>query len=122
MAPKVHKTVIDVLEGRGMPEHLKETHIVLIPKSDHPELASQFRPIGLCNVVYKIVTKVIVNRIKPHLPFFISNTQSSFVPGRQGTDNIVIMQEVLHTMKRKQGVKGYMAIKIDFEKAYDRLR
>lgn len=62
-----------------------------------------------------------MNRLKPILPGLISNTQSSFVPSRQIVDNIVFMQEVLHTMRRKQGAKGYMAIKIDFEKAYDRL-
>ena len=118
----VLKTVMLVLEGKGMPDHLNDTHIVLIPKTDHPELASQFRPIGLCNVVYKIITKTLVNRIKPILPSLISNTQGSFVPGRQITDNIVIVQEVIHTMKKKQGAKGFMALKIDFEKAYDRLK
>lgn len=56
------------------------------------------------------------------LPFVTSNTQTSFVPGRQITGNIVIVKEVIHTMKRKQGEKGFMAIKIDFEKAYDRLK
>lgn len=88
---------------------------------DNPESATQFRRIGLCNVGYKIITKVIVNRTKPLLPRLISNAQANFVPNRQITDNIVIVQEVIHTMRRKQGSKGYMAIKIDFEKAYDRL-
>ena len=122
IAGDVHKLVLDVLAGKGLPPGLNDTFIALIPKVEHPELVTQFRPIGLCNVVYKIITKVIVNRLKPILPGLISNTQASFVPGRQITDNIVIMQEVLHTMRRKQGGKGYMAIKIDFEKAYDRLR
>lgn len=96
-------------------------YIVLLPKVDNPDSPSQFRPIGLCNVIYKIITKVIINRIKPILPCLISNTHASFVPGRQISDNIVIVQEVIHTMRRKQGTKGFMAIKIDFEKAYDRL-
>lgn len=122
IAKNVYSMVLEVLQGKGMPAGLNDTFIALIPKVEHPEKAAQFRPIGLCNVGYKIITKVIVNRLKPILPTLISNTQSSFVPGRQITDNIVIMQEVLHTMRRKKGAKGYMAIKIDFEKAYDRLR
>lgn len=73
-------------------------------------------------MAYKIITKALVNRIKVVLPHITSNTQTSFVPGRQITNNIVIVQEVIHTMRKKQGAKGYMAIKIDFEKAYDRLK
>ena len=74
------------------------------------------------SIIYKLVTKVIVNRLKHILPQLISPTQCSFVPGRQITDNVIIVQEMLHTMRSKQGRKGFMAIKIDFEKAYDRLR
>lgn len=122
ISPSVYKVVMDVLTGKQIPDGLNETHIVLLPKTDHPEAASHFRPIGLCNVAYKIITKMIVNRLKPHLPFLISNTQASFVSGRQITDNIVIVQEVIHTMRKKQGKTGFMAIKIDFEKAYDCLR
>lgn len=122
VAPNVYSMVKSVLDGKGLPASLNETFLVLIPKVDNPELPSQFRPIGLCNVTYKIITKAIVNRIKPLLPILTSNTQTSFVPGRQITDNIVIVQEVLHTMKHKQGRKGFMTIKIDFEKAYDRLK
>lgn len=69
VAPNVHKVVMDALKGGKLPDHLNETHIVLLPKSDNPELASQFRPIGLCHVAYKIITKIIVNCIKPNIPF-----------------------------------------------------
>lgn len=78
----------------------------------------QFRPIGLYNVTYKLVTKIIVERLKGMLHTVVSPTQASFVSKRQITDNVVIMQEVLHIMRTKKGGKGYMAIKIDFEKAY----
>ena len=122
VAPKVYDMTLEVLEGKGLPSTLNETFLVLLPKKEKPELPSQYRPIGLCNVAYKIITKAIVNRIKPLMPKLTSCTQTSFVPGRQITDNIVIVQEVLHTMKRKKGGKGLMTIKIDFEKAYDRLK
>ncbi|XP_021729754.1 uncharacterized protein LOC110696708 [Chenopodium quinoa] len=64
---------------------------------------------------------VIINRLKPLLPTLISPTQCSFVPQRQITDNIIIVQEMLHIVRHKQGKIGLMAMKIDFEKAYDRL-
>lgn len=122
VSPNLIKLVKDVLESRQFPEGLNDAFIVLIPKCDAPQRVSHFRPIGLCNIVYKVVTKVLLNRLKPVLPSLISPTQCSFVPCRQITDNVIIVQEMLHTMRRKQGRMGYMAVKIDFEKAYDRLR
>jgi len=95
---------------------------VLIPKIDNPHSVTQLRPIGLCNVALKAISKTLVNRLKPVLAKLVAPTQSNFVRGRQITDNILIVQEMLHTMKRKQGNKGYMAVKIDLEKAYDRIR
>ncbi|XP_056697578.1 uncharacterized protein [Spinacia oleracea] len=122
LAPSVTRTVLDILEGRHFPEDLNKAFLVLIPKEQTPQFVTQFRPIGLCNIVYKAATKVLVNRLKHMLPTVISPTQCSFVPRRQITNNIIIVQEMLHTMRKKQGRTGFMAIKIDFEKAYDRLR
>lgn len=56
--------VLEVLQGKGMPNNLNDTFIALIPKVDHPETVAQFRPIGLYNVGYKTITKVIVNKLK----------------------------------------------------------
>jgi len=118
----VCKVVLQVLRGGPLPSGLNDTFLTLVPKVAHPERVSQFRPIGLYNVTYKLITKCIVNRLKWVLPKIISPTQSSFVPGRQITDNVIVMQEVLHSMRRKLGFKGWMKIKTDLEKAYDRLR
>ncbi|XP_028773622.1 uncharacterized protein LOC114730681 [Neltuma alba] len=104
------------------PDTLREingTLIVLIPKKDPPETLKDLRPISLCNVVYKIVTKIMANRIKTFLPQTISPNQCGFVPGRLSSDNIIVAQEVIHSMRNMKGKKGFMAIKIDLEKAYD---
>lgn len=79
-----------------------------------------FRPISLENVISRIVSKVIANRLKVILPNVISNAQSVFVPDTQITDNTTIAYEVLHRMRNKRtGKKGQMAVKLDISKAYD---
>ena len=104
-----------------MSEKLNQTRIVLIPKIQGPETLGSYRPISLCNTTYKIVTKIIVARLRPFLGNLISPLQSAFVPGRKGVDNAIIVQELVHTISKKKGKVGFMAIKIDLEKAYDKL-
>ena len=71
--------------------------------------------------MYKIITKIIVGRLRPYLDKLISPCQAAFVPGRRGVDNTIIVQELIHTMGKTKGRGGYMALKIDLEKAYDKL-
>lgn len=75
---------------------LSETLLVLIPKVTHPRCLKEFRPISLCNVTYKIITKVLVNRLRPFLDDLISPLQSSFIPRRGTSDNVILAQEVVH--------------------------
>ncbi|GKF14751.1 retrovirus-related pol polyprotein LINE-1, partial [Tanacetum coccineum] len=89
------EAALKILRCQEIPDGLNQTFLVLIPK-------------------LTILRKI--------LPYMISPTQGAFVPGRQITDNVVIVQEVLHLMRKKQGQKGSMAIKFDLAKAYDRLR
>ena len=104
-----------------MLEVLNCTHIALIPKIQGLETLGNYRPISLCNTVYKVITKIIVARLRPYLDKLISPMQTAFVSGRKGIDNIIIAQEIIHGHGKKKGRIGYMALKIDLEKAYDKL-
>jgi hypothetical protein len=98
------------------------TYIALIPKTKNPTKVTEFRPISLCNMVYKILSKVLANRLKVILPYIISSNQSAFIPERLIFDNILAAYETLHTMNsRTWRNEGYMAIKIDMSKAYGRV-
>ena len=103
-------------------EGMNDAMLVLIPKVLKPEKIMQFRPISLCNVLFKIITKMMVLRLKHLMPKLIGPAQASFIPGRLSQDNIVIVQEAVHSMRRKKGRRGWMLLKLDLEKAYDRIR
>lgn len=103
-------------------EQLQQTNIALIPKKTTPEVMQDIRPISLCNVLYKVISKVLANRLKGVIDSYISEAQNAFIPGRLITDNIMIAFEIMHYMKRKsQGKDGWMALKLDMSKAYDRV-
>ncbi|KAL8106281.1 hypothetical protein AgCh_029900 [Apium graveolens] len=105
-----------------LPGEVNRTLVCLIPKVKRPQTISDLRPISLCNVVVRILSKVLSNRLKLCLKELISDKQSAFMEGRLLNDNALIAFEVNHYMKRRtQGKNGVAGLKIDISKAYDRL-
>ncbi|XP_074301413.1 uncharacterized protein LOC141632800 [Silene latifolia] len=96
----VVSTVLDILRGNRMPKEFNKTNIVLIPKKKAPDKVSDFPPISLCNVIYKLVSKVLANRLKLFLGDIVSENQSAFTPGRFISDNVLIGFELFHFMKK----------------------
>ncbi|GKA30765.1 RNA-directed DNA polymerase, eukaryota, reverse transcriptase zinc-binding domain protein [Tanacetum coccineum] len=94
------------------------THITLVPKVGTPQKVSDYRPIACCNVLYKIISKILTNRIKHALHKLVNQSQSVFIPERQITINILLVQELLRGYNRKNGARR-VALKIDIQKAYD---
>ena len=122
VGPNVVVCVLNILRTGVIPYGLNDTYICLIPKVNCPEKMTEFQPISLCNVTYKLVSKVLANRLKKILPDVICDAQSAFVPGRQIIDNVLVAFEVMHCInQRRKGKKGLMAIKLDMSKAYDRV-
>lgn len=111
-----------VLNGHYEMEAINKTRIVLIPKVDKPKNLSHFRPISLCNVVYKIIAKTLVHRMSAILGSCINENKGAFISGRHILENVLIAYEVLHSMKMKKKVKkGNFALKLDMSKTYDRV-
>jgi hypothetical protein len=122
----LHQEVCDAIkyffDTCKLDSSINSTVIALIPKTKNPKSVLDFRPISLCNVVYKVLSKVLANRLKVVLPSIISESQSAFISGRLITDNIIAAFETMHSMHtRMWGRTGYMGIKLDMSKAYDRV-
>ena len=113
------KVILEIQTEGKMAGSMNATIIALIPKSSDPSSFNDFRPISLCNVLYKIKAKIIANRLKFVLADKITKNQFGFLPGRQIMDVIGISQECLHSMKIKN-IKG-LILKLDLGKAYDKV-
>ena len=114
--------VMNVLNSNMSIADINRTNITLIPKINSPSRLSDFRPISLCNVVYKLVSKILANRIKNILPQIITENQSAFLSERLITDNVLVSFELMHYLKhKKEGKDNFMVVKLDMSKAYNRV-
>lgn len=94
----------------------------MIPKIPQPTNLSNFRPISLCNVLYKIIAKMVATRFKDVFSVCINEAQSTFVPNKLISDNVLLAYGILHTFNHKRvGNMGFMALKLYMNKAYDRV-
>lgn len=111
-----------ILNGDQSVKPFNHTLLTLIPKIKNPSFVSDFRPISLCTVIYKLVAKTFANRLKLVLPSVISPTQSAFVPRRNIHDNVMIGFELMHYLKRLNPDDLWcIALKLDMAKAYHRV-
>jgi hypothetical protein len=118
----ISKGVRSFFDSWVMPEGINDIVIILILEKEEPELLKDFRPISLCNVIYKIISKCMVNRLQPLFGDLIADTQSAFIPGRLIMDNALIAFECLHALKHgSKKSKEFDVYKLDLTKAYDRV-
>ena len=107
--------------GGHILSEINRTNICLIPKSSKASTVNQFRPISLCNVAYKIISKILAYRIRPLLDQIISPNQTAFIQGRGIAENTILAQEIVHQFKKKKGKGSLMMLKIDIAKAFDKV-
>jgi len=114
--------VLNVLSSKMSMADINKKYITFVSKTNNPAKITEFRPISLSNVIYKLISKVLANRLKLILPQIITENQSTFLSGRLITDNVLITFELMHYLDHKRDGKDcYMEIKLDMSKAYDRV-
>lgn len=109
---------LEILYGNNILDSINLTNIVFIPKITCLNNMNSFRPISLCNVIYKLIAKTIANHFQWVLEGCADVAQSAFLLGRLITINILVAHEVLHAFKfKRKGKKGHLALKVNMSKA-----
>lgn len=117
----VVQAIQSVFQSKSVPADWNRTFITLVPKRANASAPQHFRPISLCTTLYKICVRLIVSRMQMIIPRLISVEQGAFIRGRCITDNILIAQEFMHDLHRSPARQCLMAVKLDMERAYDRV-
>ncbi|KAL0304622.1 UNVERIFIED_CONTAM: hypothetical protein Sangu_3074000 [Sesamum angustifolium] len=115
---EITATVMDFFIMGRLLKQVNATLFTLIPKVSAPSLVADFRHISCCNVIYKIITKILVLRIREVLDKLISPSQNAFVPGRSISDNVMLAQELFSGYNQCR-LPPRCALKVDLRKAYD---
>ena len=106
----IKELVYSIFNNPQRISEINDTNIVLIPKNYNLEPLKEFRLISLYNVIYKLITKILANKLKPHLNHLISPNQCSFIRSQHSMDNVIVAQEVIHLMRNKKGMKSWMLL------------
>jgi len=107
-------------ETNSISKGCNASFIALIPKVKDPSKLEQYRPISLVGAIYKVIAKVLAERIKKVLNSIVDESQSAFLKGRGMLDSVLMANEVIEDVRRC-GRRG-LCLKVDFEKAYDSVR
>ena len=117
----VIKAIQNFFRSGHLLSEVNNSFIVLIPKNTAPSNVNHFRPISLCNTVYKVIAKILVFKLRPLLANLISPVQSAFFLDRWIAENQLVVHELLHSFKRRKVKGGFVAMKVDLQKVYDRV-
>jgi len=114
--------IVEFFEKGKLLRQINHTFLALIPKRDNPSETQHFRQISLCNTVYKTIFKILVSRLRSLLDRLVSPCQSAFIPGCLIHENILLTHEIMHKFKKTKGKQACVALKLDMEKAYDKIK
>lgn len=118
----VTEAILIYLNSGTLPSALCHSFITLIPKVKNPKYVSQYHPISLNNVLYRVFSKVLPNKLKKILPHVIFEHQSAFMMELLISDNIMVAFKNLHYIRNHStGNIGYMALELDMSKTYDNM-
>lgn len=112
----------EVFLSQKAPVNWLHSQIVLIPKTDEPKTPRDYRPITIGNIIYRLLMKIIANRLQPYMAELISNNQTAFIRGRNIADNTVLVREILHSFQSKSYTEQSFLLKADITKAFDTVR
>ena len=101
----VTSMVLNVLNCNMSIIEINKTNITLVPKTNSPSKMTEYRPISLSNVAYKLISKVLANRLKAILPHIITENQSAFLSKRLTMDNVLVAFELMHYLEHKKDGK-----------------
>ncbi|KAJ3687279.1 hypothetical protein LUZ61_016443 [Rhynchospora tenuis] len=121
LGPDLVVQVRNIFETAMVPEKWLCCNVVLIPKNKEPLTPNDYRPLSIGNVIYRLVMKVLANRLRPYIQKIVSMEQTAFISGRCITDSIMLVKEILHSFNSSRFSQQTFMLKADITKAFDKM-